>query len=148
MKKYCIFAVQKPLKGQVKLSTKLGIFYVHTVNISIRQFAPCVHCNGVHRPSLEEVFATGNGLPFFIQPCNILNSFNMQKTNESSLKGYTVPIPNTDSPDTVTLLIRELIRLKESSNITINIHICNIAGNGNVTNTGYMCGDISINQNK
>lgn len=117
MKKISIFAVLRFYKGQNDLSIVVGFFYAHTANI--RQFIPCVHCNGVRSLSLVEVLAAGNELPFFFQLCNILNSFQiMLRQNEGSLNGCIIPRSNRIANETGILSFNDILSLADVLTLT------------------------------
>ena len=101
MNKKRIFAVLRLHEGQLGLSIAVGFFYVRIANM-LRQLIPCLHRNGIGDPSLVEVLATGNGLPFLFFSPNILNSFKMLRTNEGSLNGTGVSDSDRQAHDTGT----------------------------------------------
>ena len=79
MKNIRIFVTTKLLIGTVVRKFMLtDIFHVSIV-IMLRQFTPCIRCNGVCNPSQKEVLSAGSKLPFIFQLTSILNSFKNDK---------------------------------------------------------------------
>lgn len=142
MKNLSIFAVSTP-NSKYRFIRCIGIFYacISALAVNIR----AIPSHG-HLYLISLVFEFGDlegGSPSFV--LEYLNFSIMPNSRKNASMVNNSTHISTDSHETALFLISELNKLASSLPTKLSININIIIGNNNITNSGIVCGDLSIN---